>query len=92
MEYVYYTYFDKGERERKKRLAEISVPMKKVFNHYWNVHHMDIAYMHFPKEYDRYCDAKKAVCDYADKHLDELYGKSNEELESIYKKIFNDTF
>ena len=89
-EYVYYKWIEKEEREAQAKIDELlhySV-VNPVLNHYyekWDCWHR----MEYNKDLrDRYNGGKKAIEEYAKAHVAELSGKSTEELQAIYKKVF----
>ena len=89
-EYVYYTYIDKDEREMYRRLDSIAgwKVTNPVFNYFfekWDCWHR----MDYNENLRKaYYAGKKAVEEYAKEHLNELYGKPENELQDIYKKVF----
>lgn len=89
-EYVYYTYIEKGEREMYRRLDSIAgwKVTNPVFNYFfekWDCWHR----MDYNENLRKaYYAGKKAVEEYAKEHLNELYGKPENELQDIYKKVF----
>lgn len=89
-EYVYYTYIEKNEREVYRRLDSIAgwKVTNPVFNYFfekWDCWHR----MDYNENLRKaYYAGKKAVEEYAKEHLNELYGKPENELQDIYKKVF----
>lgn len=89
-EYVYYTYIEKDEREMYRRLDSIAgwKVTNPVFNYFfekWDCWHR----MDYNENLRKaYYAGKKAVEEYAKEHLNELYGKPENELQDIYKKVF----
>jgi len=94
-EYVYYTYIEKPERERKERIAKvlhykIANPVWNQFYNEWRCKYEDSWRGSTPNT-DRYHRAADAVRKYVEEHIDELDGKSAEELQAIYRRIFRET-
>lgn len=95
-EFVYYKYIERAERERKERIAKvlhwkIYNPVCNQFYDEWRCRY-DGGYPGAPHDrIDRYRRAEKAVKEYVEQHIDELDGKTTEELQAIYRKIFRDT-
>ena len=89
-EFVYYKYIEKEERERKEKLA--SIAGWKVVNPVYNYFYEKWDCWHRMEHNDRlrkaYYAGKKAIEEYVKEHVDELYGKSVEELQTIYKEVF----
>lgn len=89
-EYVYYTYIEMDEREMYRRLDSIAgwKVTNPVFNYFfekWDCWHR----MDYNENLRKaYYAGKKAVEEYAKEHLNELYGKPENELQDIYKKVF----
>ena len=89
-EFVYYKYIERAERERKEKLASIAGwkvvnPVHNYFYKKWDCwHRME----HNDSLRKAYYAGEKAVEEYAKEHVDELYGKSVEELQTIYKEVF----
>lgn len=95
-EYVYWKYIEKAERERKERIEKvldwrIYNPVCNQFYDEWRCKY-DGGYPGAPHDrIDRYHRAEKAVKEYVEQHIDELAGKSVEELQAIYRRIFRET-
>lgn len=95
-EFVYYKYIERAERERREKVAallhwKIYNPVCNHFYDEWRCKY-DGGYPGAPhSRIDRYHRAEKAVKDYVQEHADELFGKSAEELQAIYRKIFRET-
>ena len=94
-EYVYWKYIEKAERERKERIAKvldwrIYNPVCNQFYDEWRCKYESGGWRDTPNT-DRYHRAEKAVKEYVEQHIDELAGKSVEELQAIYRKIFRET-
>ena len=95
-EYVYWKYIEKAEREIKERIAKvldwkIYNPVCNQFYDEWRCKY-DGGYPGAPHDrIDRYHRAEKAVKEYVEQHIDELAGKSVEELQAIYRRIFRET-
>lgn len=96
MEYVYWKYIEKDERERKEKVNKLL--HYKIFNPVLNKFYEDWGckyqggYPGAPHDrIDRYHRAEKAVKSYVEVHADELMGKSVDELQGIYKDIFRMT-
>jgi hypothetical protein len=89
-EFVYYKYIEKAERERRERFQSVGGykvvnPVYNYFYEKWDCWHR--------MEYNEglrkaYYAGKNAVEEYAKSHVDELFGKSVEELQAIYKEVF----
>lgn len=95
-EYVYYTYIEKAERERKERIAKvlnwkIYNPVCNQFYDEWRCKYESGGWNSRTPNKDRYHRAEKAVKAYVEEHIDELDGKSVEELQNIYRNIFRNT-
>jgi hypothetical protein len=94
-EFVYYKYIERAERERKERIArvlhwKIYNPVCNHFYDEWRCKYEDSWRGSTPRT-DRYHRAAKAVKEYVEQHIDELDGKTTEELQEIYRKIFRNT-
>jgi hypothetical protein len=94
-EYVYWKYIEKAERERKERIAKvldwrIYNPVCNQFYDEWRCKYEMHSWRDTPR-LDRYHRAEKAVKEYVEQHIDELAGKSVEELQAIYRRIFRET-
>ena len=95
-EYVYYTEIEKTEREEQERLNSIlhySI-VNPVYNRFYNEWRCKYqgGYPGAPHDrLDRYHRGEKAVEEYAKANVDKLCGKSKEELQAIYTKIFEET-
>jgi hypothetical protein len=95
-EFVYYKYIERAERERREKVAallhwKIYNPVCNQFYDEWRCKY-DGGYPGAPhSRIDRYHRAEKAVKGYVQEHADELFGKSAEELQAIYRKIFRET-
>ena len=95
-EFVYYKYIERAERERREKVAallhwKIYNPVANHFYDEWRCKY-DGGYPGAPhSRIDRYHRAEKAVKDYVQEHADELFGKSAEELQAIYRRIFRET-
>ena len=95
-EYVYYKYIERQARENRERIEsllhyKIVNPVYDYFYDEWRCKYQG-GYPGAPHDrLDRYYRAKKAVESYAAEHVNELVGKSTEELQTLYKKIFRET-
>ena len=95
-EFVYYKYIEKAERERREKFNAIAgwKVLNPVYNYFydeWRCKYQG-GYPGAPhSRIDRYHRAEKAVKDYVQEHADELFGKSAEELQAIYRRIFRET-
>ena len=95
-EYVYYTEVEKAAREEQERLNSIlhySI-VNPVYNRFYNEWRCKYqgGYPGAPHDrLDRYHRGEKAVEEYAKANVDKLCGKSKEELQAIYTKIFEET-
>lgn len=92
-EYVYYTEVEKAAREEQERLNSIlhhSIvnPVYDYFYDSYRLGNLPFSYASSTPAYKRYCEGKRAVAEYAKQNLDKLYGKSKEELQAIYRKVF----
>jgi hypothetical protein len=94
-EYVYYTYIEKADREQAQRIAKLL--NYKVVNPVCDYFYKDLRLSNLPfsyatttPRYKQYCNGKKAIEKYANEHVDELEGKTEEELIAIYKKVFRE--
>ena len=92
-EYVYYKYIEKDERERAERIRKTLCEGKyghicDEFYTDWRCWYEDC--FHRPRT-DRYYRAKNAVENYFTEHIDELYGKPADELQTLIRKIFRET-
>lgn len=87
-EYVYWEYIEKDEREKRQKVAKLT---------HWTI--VNVVYNEFyekwrcgnygrEKELARYHRCVKAVQAYAEEHADELFGKSEEELQAVYREVF----
>lgn len=95
-EFVYYKYIEREERERRERIAKvlhwkIYTPVCNHFYDEWRCKYESGGVFSSTPRLDRYHRAKKAVEDYVEQHIDELDGKTTEELQAIYRKIFRET-
>ena len=94
-EFVYYKYIERAERERREKVAallhwKIYNPVCNHFYDEWRCKFEDSWRGSTPRT-DRYHRAEKAVKNYVQEHADELFGKSAEELQAIYRRIFRET-
>jgi hypothetical protein len=92
-EYVYYTEVEKAAREEQERLNSIlhhSIvnPVYDYFYDSYRLGNLPFSYASSTPAYKRYCEGKRAVAEYAKNNLNTLYGKSKEELQTIYRKVF----
>ena len=92
-EYVYYTEVEKAAREEQERLNSIlhhSIvnPVYDYFYDSYRLGNLPFSYASSTPAYKRYCEGKRAVAEYAKNNLNTLYGKSKEELQAIYRKVF----
>ena len=95
-EFVYYKYIEKAERERKEKIAallhwKIYNPVANKFYADWRCKYESGGWNSSTPNKDRYHRAEKAVKNYVVEHVDELTGKSAEELQKIYSDIFRNT-
>lgn len=95
-EFVYYKYIERAERERREKVAallhyKIYNPVCNHFYDEWRCKYESGGVFRSTPRLDRYHRAEKAVKDYVQEHADELFGKSAEELQAIYRKIFRET-
>lgn len=95
-EYIYYTYIEKGEREQAQRIAKLL--NYKVVNPVCDYFYKDLRLSNLPfsyatttPRYKQYCNGKKAIENYAKEHVNDLEGKTEEELIAIYKKVFRES-
>lgn len=94
-EFVYYKYIERAERERREKIAKalhykIYNPVCNQFYDEWRCKYEMHSWSSTPR-LDRYHRAEKAVKTYVEEHIDELDGKSVEELQDIYRRIFRST-
>ena len=95
-EFVYYKYIERAEREHKEKIAallhwKIANPVYNKFYDEWRCKYEMGGWNSSTPRTDRYHRAKKAVENYVAEHVDELTGKSAEELQKIYSDIFRNT-
>lgn len=95
-EYVYWKYIERVEREKRERIGrllhyKIFNPVLNQFYDEWRCKYEGFGWGSPTPRTDRYHRAKKAVKAYVEEHVDELMGKSTEELQAIYKQIFRNT-
>ena len=95
-EFVYYKYIERAEREHKEKIAallhwKIVNPVYNKFYDEWRCKYEMGGWNSSTPRTNRYHRAKKAVEGYATEHVDELTGKSAEELQKIYSDIFRNT-
>ena len=95
MEYVYWKYIEKAERERRENVRKVLYEGKfgKVCDYFydeWRCKYEMHSWSSTPR-LDRYHRAEKAVKTYAEEHVDELMGKTPEEVQDIYRRIFRST-
>ena len=95
-EFVYYKYIERAERERREKVAallhwKIYNPVCNHFYDEWRCKYESGGVFRSTPRLDRYHRAEKAVKDYVQEHADELFGKSAEELQAIYRRIFRET-
>lgn len=95
-EYIYYTYIEKGEREQAQRIAKllnykVVNPVFDYFYDYLRLGNLPFSYATTTRQYNQYFNGKKAVEKYANEHVNELEGKTDEELIAIYKKVFRES-
>lgn len=92
-EYVYYKWIEKDEREARKKVDALLhyTVLNPVLNYYYEAWRCKFqgGYPGAPHDkLDRYHAGEQAVKDYVKTHVAELTGKSTEELQAIYKKVF----
>ena len=95
-ELVYYKYIERAERERREKIAvllhwKIYNPVANKFYADWRCKYECGGCFRDTPNTDRYHRAEKAVKGYVAEHVDELTGKSAEELQKIYSDIFRNT-
>lgn len=96
MEYVYWKYIEKDERERAERIKKTLYEAGKYgnicneFYDEWRCKYEGFGWSSTPRT-DRYHRAKKAVEAYFTEHIDELYGKPADELQKLIRKMFRET-
>ena len=95
-EFVYYKYIERAERERREKVAallhwKIYNPVCNHFYDEWRCKYESGGVFRSTPRLDRYHRAEKAVEGYVQEHADELFGKSAEELQAIYRRIFRET-
>ena len=95
-EFVYYKYIERTERERREKIAKalhykIYNPVCNQFYDEWRCKYESGGVFRSTPRLDRYHRAEKAVKNYVEEHIDELDGKSVEELQDIYRRIFRST-
>ena len=95
-EFVYYKYIERAERERREKVAallhyKIYNPVCNQFYDEWRCKYEGYGFNCSTPRTDRYHRAEKAVKEYVEEHADELFGKSAEELQVIYRRIFRET-
>lgn len=92
-EYVYYKYLEVDEREHARKISELThySILNPILNHYyeeWRCKYQG-GYPGAPHDrLDRYHRCDNALRDYIKTHVDELYGKSKEELSKIYRSVW----
>ena len=97
MEYVYWKYIEKAERERSENIRKVLYEVGKFgkvcdyFYDDWRCKYEMGGWNSPTPRTNRYYRAKKAVVSYVEEHLDELIGKTSEEVQSIFKQIFRNT-
>ena len=94
-EFVYYKYIERAARERREKIAKalhykIYNPVCNQFYDEWRCKYEMHSWSSTPR-LDRYHRAEKAVKEYVEEHIDELDGKTPEELQAIYRQIFRNT-
>ena len=98
-EYIYFKYIEKDEREKNKRIAELLhwKIVNPVLNHFyekWDLWHRgDIGKYSSDESIILkvgYNNSNSKIKEYVKNHLEELIGKSVEELQAIYTKVFED--
>lgn len=92
-EYVYHTEIEAEERNKAERVAKLL--HHTIINPVLNEFYKQLAPRHICLEWsdknrEKYYGGKKAIEKYVDEHYKELEGKKPEELQTIYKKVFND--
>lgn len=93
VDYIYYTQIEANERKQQEvvdKLLHYSI-VNPVCNYFYD----QLAPKHISLQWNKqkreaYNNGKKAITSYAMEHVSELIGKSNEELISIYKKVFRE--
>jgi hypothetical protein len=95
-EYIYYKYIEREERERREKIEKvlhwkIYNPVANQFYKEWRCRFESGGCFSSTPNTDRYHRAEKAVKEYVAEHIEELYGKTAEELQEIYKGIFRET-
>lgn len=91
LEYVYYTYVEKDERTRKECVDKLL--HHSIVNPVLNVFYNKLGPRHISLDWDKenrrkYYDGQKAIRKYAEEHVEELLGKSKEQLQLKYMEVF----
>ena len=88
-EYVWFS-IERPQREQAERLASVShyTIINPVLNKFYDELRCKYCQSHSDPRYKQYNRGEAAVKEYAKAHLEELYGKPKEELQSIYTKVF----
>jgi len=94
-EYVYYTYIEKADREQAQRIAKllnykVVNPVCDYFYKELRLSNLPFSYATTTPRYKQYCNGKEAIENYAKEHVNDLEGKTEEELITIYKKVFRE--
>lgn len=92
-EYVYYKHYEADERERSRKLSVVQNYriINPILNHYysaWRLDKMPFEYSQTTSNGKRYYRCKKALNEYIESHVDELYEKNENELAEIYRLVF----
>lgn len=93
-EYVYYRWIEKDAREAEKKLSALTSwkvvnPVENYYYEKWNVKwHQPSGPGPKDAVWERYLKGEDALDAYISSHVDELTGKSADELDAIYKKAF----
>lgn len=96
LEYIYYKYIEADERkaaEMIRSLLDYKI-INPICDHYfeeYGLFRLPFSYATTKPQYKTYCKCKKAIEEYIKEHYSELYGKSKEELTTIYNQVWKKT-
>ena len=98
IDYLYWKVIDREKIERAEKIEKLKDyriinPILNKFYEDYRLRYKTSLYMYGKKcvEYDAYKKGEKDLDEYITDNVDSLDGKTNEELTSIYTKVFNDS-
>lgn len=95
IDYLYWKVIDREKIERAEKIEKLKDYriINPILNKFYNDNRLKYKVMYGGKcvEYDAYKKGEKDLDEYIANNVESLDGKTNEELTSIYTKVFNDS-